>query len=209
RHSSRHGRRYDGAVRTAGDSRAIGHDAAFGGHHADGKHAGLAAVPHEGGQSDAAFRRFFPGCTLSRRRPLNRMAGDFSHGGHWRCLLRVRFTPLPQRDIWGLNEQEKAPMRLNYASIASEAKRRDDSPKTLRKGDRSMDARKHHSAIGYLSIWSIGYLSIWSREDWRKDVPRILPALFTGVAQISAVSFAQNEWKIHMAQFSEQLADLS
>ena len=37
-----------------------------------------------------------------------------------------------------------------------------------------MDARKHHSAIGYLSIWS--------REDWRKDVPRILPALFAGVA---------------------------
>src|SRR5262249_23443841 len=27
-----------------------------------------------------------------------------------------------------------------------------------------MDARKHHSAIGYLSIWS--------RGDWRKDVPR-------------------------------------
>jgi len=51
-------------------------------------------------------------------------------------------------------------MRLNYAAIASEAKRR---TKTLQKGDRSMDARKHHSA-------------------WRKDVPRILPALFAEVA---------------------------
>ena len=58
-------------------------------------------------------------------------------------------------------------MRLNYAPIASEAKRRDGSPKTLRKGDRSVDARKHHSAIGY---------------HWRKDVPRILPALFAAVA---------------------------
>ena len=65
-------------------------------------------------------------------------------------------------------------MRLNYALIASEAKRRNDFPKTLRKGDRSMDARKHHSAIGYLSIWS--------REEWHKDVPRILPALLAGVA---------------------------
>src|SRR5262249_17722230 len=74
------------------------------------------------------------------------------------------FGPLPQRDLWRVNEQEKAPMRLNYAPIASETKRRDGSLKTLRKGDRSMDARKHHSAIGYLSIWS--------REDWCKDVPR-------------------------------------
>ena len=40
----------------------------------DGKHAGLAAVPHEGDQPDAAFRRFRSGCALSRRRPLNRMA---------------------------------------------------------------------------------------------------------------------------------------
>src|SRR5215472_12202834 len=83
---------------------AIGHDAAVGRHDADGKHAGLAAVPHEGGQPDAAFRRFRPGCALSRRRPLNRMAGDFGHGGHRRCLLRVRFAPLPQRDLWRLNE---------------------------------------------------------------------------------------------------------
>jgi len=65
-------------------------------------------------------------------------------------------------------------MRLNSAAIASEAKRRNDFPKTLRKGNRSMDARKHHSAIGYLSIWS--------REERHKDVPRILPALFAGVA---------------------------
>src|SRR5262249_39659595 len=63
--SSWYGRRYDGAVRTAGDSCAIGHDAAFGRHDANGKHAGLAAVPHEGGQSDAAFRRFFPGCVIA------------------------------------------------------------------------------------------------------------------------------------------------
>ena len=65
-------------------------------------------------------------------------------------------------------------MRLNYAVIASEAKRRNDFPKTLRKGDRSMGARKHHSAISYLSIWS--------REEWHKDVPRIFPALLAGVA---------------------------
>src|SRR5262249_2785934 len=58
RHSSWHCRRYDGAVRTAGDSRVIGHDAAVGRHDAHGKHAGLAAVPHEGDQPDAAFRRF-------------------------------------------------------------------------------------------------------------------------------------------------------
>jgi len=76
----------------------------------------------EGGQPDAAFRRFRPGCALSRRRPLNRMAADFGHGSHRRCLLRVRFALLPQRYFRGLNEKEKAPMRLNYALIASEAK---------------------------------------------------------------------------------------
>jgi len=55
-------------------SRDIGHDAAFGGHHAHGKHAGLAAIPNADHQPDAALRRFRPGCALSRRRPLNRMA---------------------------------------------------------------------------------------------------------------------------------------
>ena len=64
-----------------------------------------------------------------------------------------------------------------------------------------MDARKHHSAIGYLSIWS--------REDWRKNVPRIWPALFSWSRVSLDGEFRLNEWKIHMAQFSEQLAGLS
>ena len=35
-----------------------------GAHHADGEHAGLAAIRHEGHQPDAAFRGLRPGCAL-------------------------------------------------------------------------------------------------------------------------------------------------
>src|SRR5262249_51578995 len=112
---------HNGPVRIARHSGVAGDDAAFRKHHADGEHAGLAAVLYEGDQPDAAFCRFLPGCALSRRRPLNRMAGDFGHGGHRRCLLRVCFAPLPQRDLWTLIERRKHPIRLNYAAIGSEA----------------------------------------------------------------------------------------
>ena len=34
---------------------------------------------------------------------LHRLAADLGDGGHWRCLFRFRFAPLPQRHLRRLN----------------------------------------------------------------------------------------------------------
>ena len=83
------------------------HDAAFREHDADGKHAGLAAVPDEGDQPDAAFCDFRPGCALSRRGSLHRVARDFGDGCHWRGVFRVCFAPLPPRHLRRLKPLER------------------------------------------------------------------------------------------------------
>ena len=63
-HCSRYRRFHDGSVRPAVDSGVAGDDAAFRQHDPDGEHAGLAEVPHDGHQPDAAFRDFRPGCAF-------------------------------------------------------------------------------------------------------------------------------------------------
>ena len=62
-----------------------------------GKHAGLAAVPHERDQPDAAFRDVRPGCALSRRGLLHRLAGDCRDDRYRQCLFRFCFVPLSPR----------------------------------------------------------------------------------------------------------------
>src|SRR6266403_4410877 len=120
-YSPRHGRIHDGPVWLARNPSAVGHDASFRNDDPDGKHAGLAAVRYEGDQPDPALCLVRPECALSRRRFFHCLAGDFGHGSSGECLCWLRFAPLPQRDLWRLNEQEKASMRLNYAAIAPEA----------------------------------------------------------------------------------------
>jgi hypothetical protein len=91
RHSSRHTCDHDGAVRTARDPRALGHDAAFGKRHASGKHAGLAAISDADDQPDTAFRRFCTGGALSWRRFFHRLATARRDG----CQSAASILPSP------------------------------------------------------------------------------------------------------------------
>ena len=102
-HCSRHRRFHDGPVRSAVNPGVAGDDAAFRKHDAAGKHAGLAAVPHEGDQPDAALRDFRPGCALSRRGFLHCLAGDFSDDRHRRCLFRLCALSFPPRHFQRLS----------------------------------------------------------------------------------------------------------
>ena len=102
-HCSGHRGFHDGPVRSAVNPRVAGHDAAFRKHHAAGEHAGLAAVPHEGDQPDAAFRDFRPGCALSRSGFLHRLAGDLGNDGDRRGLFRFRALPFPPRHFQRLS----------------------------------------------------------------------------------------------------------
>ena len=63
--------------------------------HADGDHAGLAAVC-DADLSHAALRQLRPGRPLPRRRPQYRVAGAPRHGDHQRRLLRRLGRAVPQ-----------------------------------------------------------------------------------------------------------------
>jgi ABC-2 type transport system permease protein len=67
--------------------------------HADGEHAGLAAVFHSNDQPDAAFRAIRPGGAVPRRRPHACLASAGRDVGHRRCLFHRRQHPLPKGDF--------------------------------------------------------------------------------------------------------------
>ena len=70
-----------------------------GSQHADGEHAGLAAIFHSDDQPDAAFRAIRPGGAVPRRRPHACLASAGRDVGHRRCLFHRRQHPLPQGDL--------------------------------------------------------------------------------------------------------------
>ena len=88
RHPARHAVDDDGPVRFARDAGADGHATAFGQQHADGEHAGLAAICDADDQPDAAFRRLRSGGAVPRRRSLARLAAAAGHAGHRLGLFR-------------------------------------------------------------------------------------------------------------------------
>ena len=108
RHSSWDSRCYDGAFGLLVIPELLVIGAAVGRHHAHGQHARLAAylmkvispTPHFVVFSQDVLYR---GAGLSIVWP--EILATAAIGG---CLLRVRFAPLPQRDLWRLNEQQKA-----------------------------------------------------------------------------------------------------
>src|SRR5262245_25597693 len=89
-------------------------------------------------------------------------------------------------------------MRLNYAPIASEAKRRDDPPKHFEK---EIDPWMHGNIIRR-SAFSLYGLEAQGRPQ------NLASALCWSRVSLDG-EFRPNEWKIHMAQVSEQLADVS
>ena len=64
-------------------------------HHADGEHAGLAAVPRPDHQSDAAFRAVRPGGAVPRGGHHARLAPDRGDDRHRNRLLRRGPSPIP------------------------------------------------------------------------------------------------------------------
>ena len=67
-HSARYALDDHGPVRIAGDAGSDGHAIAFGQQHANGEHAGLAAIRHADDQPDAAFRCLRSGRAFPWRR---------------------------------------------------------------------------------------------------------------------------------------------
>ena len=112
RHPARHARHDHGPVRPARHARAGGDAIAVRQQHADGEHAGLAAVSDADDQPDAAFRRLRPGGAVPRRRHHARLAAAGGDARHRRRLFRLRPAPLPQGHFRRLSVEPRRAIRL-------------------------------------------------------------------------------------------------
>ena len=101
-HPARHTCDDDGPVRPARHAGADGDTAALGQQHANGKHAGLAAICDTNDQPDAAFRAIRSGRAVPRRRHHPCMAPARRDVRHRRRLFYRRQCPVPQGDLWRL-----------------------------------------------------------------------------------------------------------
>ena len=96
-HCSRNGSCHDGPVRSAVNPGVAGDDAAFWKYYTHRKHAGLAAIPHERDQPDAALCRVRTGCALSRRRLLHCLEGDGCDDRNRSGVFRFCIVQVPPR----------------------------------------------------------------------------------------------------------------
>ena len=125
RHHARHARDDDGPVRPARHARADRDAIAFGQQHADGEHAGVAAIRDADDQPDAAFRLVCPGGAVPRRRSHAGMAAARGDAHHRLGLFCFRHEPLPPRHFRELAAMPKT---------QRDRKRRQDEAQGLRKG---------------------------------------------------------------------------
>src|SRR5262249_30349915 len=78
----------------------------------NGEHAGLAPACHADRQSDATFRCFLTGRSLSRRRLLDRLAVARRDGGDRQRLFCLLVAPFPPRDLRRLSQTEYLPWTI-------------------------------------------------------------------------------------------------
>ena len=97
RHPARHAVDDDGPIRPLGDAGSDRHAIAVGQQHADGEHAGLAAIRDAHDQPDAALRLVRPGRAVPRRRHHVGLAAAGRDAHHRLGLLCLRHEPVPPR----------------------------------------------------------------------------------------------------------------